>query len=154
MRRAHRDLHRGPARLSQDHDASVSLQEPPAALQVPGGGVRDRRFAQGPDEAANTARCFRSAGAGRPRHGAPPRAVPFGPKAPTALDRYRRAGSRRRRASEPALWLGIQGGLGTSAITQILPGRSTQSGIEELYCHRLRHVSLPVLPRAACRETP
>ena len=69
------------------------------------------------------------------------RAVPFGPKTARALDRYLRARARHRHAAEPALWLGAQGALGTSGITQVLRRRCKKAEIEEIHPHQLRHTA-------------
>jgi len=71
-----------------------------------------------------------------------PRAVPFGPKTATALDRYVRVRARHRRASDPGFWLGPQGALGTSGITQVLRRRCRQAGIAQIHPHQLRHTAV------------
>lgn len=69
------------------------------------------------------------------------RAVPFGPKTGTALDRYLRVRVRHPKAGEPGLWLGPQGALTTSGITQILRRRCGEAGIAQLHPHQFRHTA-------------
>jgi len=69
------------------------------------------------------------------------RAVPFGPKTGTALDRYLRMRARHPKAREPGLWLGPQGALTTSGITQILRRRCREAGIAQLHPHQFRHTA-------------
>lgn len=72
--------------------------------------------------------------------GARPRAVPFGGKTGTALDRYLRERSGHKDAKLPALWLGSRGvGMTESGITQMLRRRAVQAGIEHLNPHKFRH---------------
>lgn len=67
------------------------------------------------------------------------RAVPFGAKAGTALDRYLRERRRHRFAGLPNLWLGVRGAMTISGIGQMLERRGAQAGIANLHPHRFRH---------------
>jgi site-specific recombinase XerD len=68
------------------------------------------------------------------------RAVPFGTKTGTALDRYLRERARHKDARLPALWLGSRGvGMTESGITQMLRRRARQAGIDHLHPHQFRH---------------
>jgi site-specific recombinase XerD len=69
------------------------------------------------------------------------RAVPFGPKTATALDRYVRIRARHDHAQRRDLWLAPKGGLTTSGVTQILRRRCRQAGVEALHPHQLRHTA-------------
>jgi site-specific recombinase XerD len=72
--------------------------------------------------------------------GSRPRAVPFGSKTGTALDRYLRERSKHRLADLPNLWLGARGGPMTeSGIAQMLRRRGAQAGVADLHPHRFRH---------------
>lgn len=70
-----------------------------------------------------------------------PRAVPFGPRTGTAIDRYLRTRARHAHAGLPALWVGDQGPLTTSGVTQILRRRCKQAGIADIHPHQLRHTA-------------
>lgn len=67
------------------------------------------------------------------------RAVPFGAKAGTALDRYLRERRRHPHAALPNLWLGVRGAMTPSGIGQMLERRAAQAGIANLHPHRFRH---------------
>jgi site-specific recombinase XerD len=68
------------------------------------------------------------------------RAVPFGHRTGTALDRYLRERARHKLARLPALWVGNRGGPMTdSGITQMLRRRAAQAGVDHLHPHRFRH---------------
>jgi integrase/recombinase XerC len=74
--------------------------------------------------------------------GARPRAVPFGPKTATALDRYLRARSRQKGATLPCVWLNVRGGpLSPSGIAQVIRRRCDQAGIVRRHAHQFRHTS-------------
>jgi site-specific recombinase XerD len=68
-----------------------------------------------------------------------PRAVPFGPKAGQALDRYMRERKKHPQAKSTALWLGPRGPITGSGVAQILERRCAQAGIAKLHPHQLRH---------------
>jgi site-specific recombinase XerD len=68
------------------------------------------------------------------------RAVPFGGKTGTALDRYLRERARHKLAKLPNLWIGNRGAAMTeSGIAQMLRRRGAQAGVENLHPHRFRH---------------
>jgi site-specific recombinase XerD len=68
------------------------------------------------------------------------RAVPFGHKTGTALDRYLRERAKHKLARLPDLWIGGRGGPMTdSGITQMLRRRADQAGVDHLHPHRFRH---------------
>ncbi|MCI0687412.1 MAG: tyrosine-type recombinase/integrase [Sporichthyaceae bacterium] len=67
------------------------------------------------------------------------RAVPFGGRTGTALDRYLRERAKERHAKLPALWIGIRGAMTESGIAQMLRRRAAEAGIEDLHPHRFRH---------------
>lgn len=67
------------------------------------------------------------------------RAVPFGAKTGTALDRYLRERMKHPSARLPNLWIGARGAMTESGITQMLRRRATETGIENLHPHRFRH---------------
>ena len=72
--------------------------------------------------------------------GSRPRAVPFGSKTGTALDRYLRERAKHRLSALPNLWVGARGGPMTeSGIAQMLRRRGAQAGIVDLHPHRFRH---------------
>ncbi len=68
-----------------------------------------------------------------------PRAVPFGRKTATALDRYLRVRSMHRLGHRPELWLGKGGLMTDSGIYQVLKTRGAKAGVPEVFCHQLRH---------------
>lgn len=68
-----------------------------------------------------------------------PRAVPFGPKAGQALDRYLRERKKHAQAKTRAVWLGPRGAITGSGIAQILEKRCAQAGIAKIHPHQLRH---------------
>jgi integrase len=49
--------------------------------------------------------------------------------------------ARHPKAREPGLWLGPQGALTTSGITQILRRRCREAGIAQLHPHQFRHTA-------------
>jgi site-specific recombinase XerD len=68
------------------------------------------------------------------------RAVPFGHRTGTALDRYLRERAKHKLARLPDLWVGGRGGPMTdSGITQMLRRRGAQAGVDHLHPHRFRH---------------
>ena len=67
------------------------------------------------------------------------RAVPFGDKTGTALDRYLRERGKRPKSKLPALWIGARGGITSSGIAQMLRRRGAQAGVADLRPHRFRH---------------
>jgi site-specific recombinase XerD len=67
------------------------------------------------------------------------RAVPFGAKAGTALDRYLRERGKHPHATLPNLWIGVRGPTTESGIAQMLRRRGEEAGIENLHPHRFRH---------------
>lgn len=67
------------------------------------------------------------------------RAVPFGAKSGTALDRYLRERAKHRHAKLPNLWVGTRGAMTESGITQMLRRRARQAGISDMHPHRFRH---------------
>ena len=72
--------------------------------------------------------------------GSRPRAVPFGSKTGTALDRYLRERAKHPLAKLPNLWVGGRGGPMTeSGIAQMLRRRGAQAGVDDLHPHRFRH---------------
>jgi site-specific recombinase XerD len=69
------------------------------------------------------------------------RAVPFGSKTSTAIDRYLRVRSRHPQSAANALWLGLAGPLGDSGVQQLLRRRCSQAGIADLHPHQFRHTA-------------
>jgi site-specific recombinase XerD len=69
------------------------------------------------------------------------RAVPFGMKTTTTLDRYLRARARHRHAAAEALWLGPKGPMTASGIAQMVGRRSRAAGLGKLHPHQLRHTA-------------
>jgi site-specific recombinase XerD len=68
------------------------------------------------------------------------RAVPFGSKTGTALDRYLRERAKHKLARLPYLWIGARGKEMTdSGITQMLRRRGAEAGVDHLHPHRFRH---------------
>jgi site-specific recombinase XerC len=67
------------------------------------------------------------------------RAVPFGDKTGTALDRYLRERGKHPKAKLPALWIGSRGAMTSSGIAQMLRRRGAQAGVADLRPHRFRH---------------
>jgi site-specific recombinase XerD len=68
------------------------------------------------------------------------RAVPFGHRTGTAIDRYLRERAKHKLARLPDLWVGGRGGPMTdSGITQMLRRRGAQAGVDHLHPHRFRH---------------
>ena len=65
--------------------------------------------------------------------------VPFSDKAAVALDRYLRDRRRHPEAHLPWLWIGRQGRLTSSGITQVLRRRAIEAGITDVRPHRFRH---------------
>jgi site-specific recombinase XerD len=70
-----------------------------------------------------------------------PRAVPFGPRTASALDRYLRLRARHPKADSASLWVGPQGRLTDSGVQQVLRRRCAQAGIATLHPHQLRHTA-------------
>jgi integrase len=64
------------------------------------------------------------------------RALPFGPTAALALDRYLRARARRPQAHLDWLWLGKKGGLTAPGLAQMLERRGQQAGLPNLHPHQ------------------
>jgi site-specific recombinase XerD len=72
--------------------------------------------------------------------GSRPRAVPFGSRTGTALDRYLRERAKHKLAKLPNLWIGARGGPMTeSGIAQMLRRRGAEAGVTDLHPHRFRH---------------
>jgi site-specific recombinase XerD len=72
--------------------------------------------------------------------GSRPRAVPFGSKTGTALDRYLRERVKHKLARIPELWIGNRAAPMTeSGISQMLRRRAAQAGVDHLNPHRFRH---------------
>jgi len=67
------------------------------------------------------------------------RAVPFGTKTGTALDRYLRDRAKHPKAKLPHLWLAQKGGMTDSGIRQMLERRGAQAGVDGLHPHTFRH---------------
>jgi site-specific recombinase XerD len=68
------------------------------------------------------------------------RAVPFGSKVGTSLDRYLRERAKHPLAKLPDLWLGNRGKAMTdSGIAQMLRRRGAEAGVVDLHPHRFRH---------------
>lgn len=67
------------------------------------------------------------------------RAVPFGSKAGTALDRYLRERTKHPHAKLPNLWIAQKGAMTDSGVRQMLERRAAQAGVEHLHAHRFRH---------------
>ncbi len=68
-----------------------------------------------------------------------PRAVPYGKKTATAVDRYLRARGKHAQRDTPALWLGTKGKLTDSGLRQMLERRGDDAGIGHVYPHQFRH---------------
>lgn len=68
-----------------------------------------------------------------------PRAVSYGKKTATALDRYLRVRGRHARAELPWLWVGPKGRFADSGLRQMLERRGEEAGIGHLYPHQFRH---------------
>jgi site-specific recombinase XerD len=67
------------------------------------------------------------------------RAVPFGGRTGTALDRYLRERARHPQARLPNLWIGARGAMTESGIAQMLRRRGAEAGVPGLHPHRFRH---------------
>lgn len=67
------------------------------------------------------------------------RSVPIGDKTVEALSRYLRVRRSHAAADSPALWLGRNGPMTPSGLTQLLKRRGSEAGIEGLHPHRFRH---------------
>jgi site-specific recombinase XerD len=67
------------------------------------------------------------------------RAVPFGSKAGTALDRYLRERAGHPHTQLPALWVAQKGAMTDSGIAQMVRRRGAQAGVNDLHPHRFRH---------------
>jgi len=67
------------------------------------------------------------------------RAVPFGSKAGTALDRYVRERAGHPRARLPNLWIAQKGAMTDSGIAQMIRRRGAEARVEDLHPHRFRH---------------
>lgn len=68
------------------------------------------------------------------------RAVPFGSKTGTALDRYLRDRAAHQHAKLPNLWIGSRGAMTESGIAQMMRRRAAEANIEgSLHPHRFRH---------------
>lgn len=65
--------------------------------------------------------------------------VPFSDKAAVSLDRYLRERRRHPNAHMEWLWIGRQGRLTSSGITQVLRRRAVEAGITDVRPHRFRH---------------
>lgn len=73
------------------------------------------------------------------RKGRRPGAVPFGPSAAQALDRYIRIRKRHPKAESSRLWIGPRGGMTPSGLAQMLERRCKQAGLPKLHWHQFRH---------------
>jgi site-specific recombinase XerD len=71
--------------------------------------------------------------------GGPGRAVPFGSKTGSALDRYLRERAKHRNAKLPNLWIAQKGAMTDSGIRQMLERRGEQANVDHLHAHRFRH---------------
>lgn len=71
--------------------------------------------------------------------GSKPRTCRVDAATAAALDRYKRARARHRKASEPWLWLGRRGKFGASGVDQMLRRRAEQAGLDGFHAHLLRH---------------
>lgn len=71
--------------------------------------------------------------------GRKPRACPFGAKTGQALDRYLRARAQHPLSTRPNLWLGDQGALTDSGVTQMLRRRAKLAGLKHIHPHMFRH---------------
>jgi site-specific recombinase XerD len=67
------------------------------------------------------------------------RAVPFGSRTGTALDRYLRERAGHPRARLPQLWVAQKGAITDSGIAQMVRRRGLEAGVEDLHPHRFRH---------------
>ena len=67
------------------------------------------------------------------------RACPYGPRTADALRRYLRARRAHKLADRPELWLGRQGPMTYSSLSQMLDRRCDQAGIGHLHPHQFRH---------------
>jgi site-specific recombinase XerD len=67
------------------------------------------------------------------------RAVPFGSKTGTALDRYLRERASHLYARLPKLWIAQKGAMTDSGIAQMVRRRGVEAGVENLHPHRFRH---------------
>ncbi len=67
------------------------------------------------------------------------RAVPFGVKAGTALDRYLRVRAKHPHARRPEFWLAQKGGMTDSGLRQMLERRARLAGLPHIHPHQLRH---------------
>jgi site-specific recombinase XerD len=68
-----------------------------------------------------------------------PRAVPFGARTATSIDRYLRLRARQPGAEQPGMWLGRRGLMGFSGIRQMLQRRGREAGLGHIHPHQLRH---------------
>jgi site-specific recombinase XerD len=81
------------------------------------------------------------------------RAVPFGHKTGTALDRYVRERSRHPQHRIEQFWIGGRGGpLTDSGVRQMLERRGDQAGVDHLHAHRFRHTFAHMMKAAGCDE--
>lgn len=86
--------------------------------------------------------------------GSRPRAVPFGPRTATALDRYKRVRAHQAGAQRPELWLNPRGGaLTASAVAQIIRRRCDLAGIVRLNPHAFQHTAAAAWSLAGGNET-
>jgi site-specific recombinase XerD len=67
------------------------------------------------------------------------RAVKFGTKTAVAIDRYLRLRRQHRAAGLEALWLGQDGVMTGSGVSQVIARRCKAAGLERLHPHQLRH---------------
>lgn len=67
------------------------------------------------------------------------RAVRYGDRSATALNRYQRQRLKHPRADSDAWWLGARGKITPSGITQMLRRRCRQAGVEQIHPHQFRH---------------
>lgn len=73
--------------------------------------------------------------------GGKPRIVSIGgSKTPLALSRYLRARRKHPRATDPALFLAVNGRMGGGAVAEMLRRRSKAAGIPPVHPHQLRHL--------------
>ena len=81
------------------------------------------------------------------------RAIPFGAKAGTALDRYLRVRGKHPSARLDALWLAQKGAMTDSGLRQMLERRAGLAGLPHIHPHQLRHSAADAFFEAGGQET-
>ena len=81
------------------------------------------------------------------------RAIPFGLKAGTALDRYTRVRAKHPHARLDALWLAQKGAMTDSGLRQMLERRAGLAGLPHIHPHQLRHSAADAFFEAGGQET-